>query len=168
MPCNTCHTGAWPCHRHLRGERGHPGMGGLTQQAVPLASTLGIPNIKLLGCGPHPLGNGSPSGQGSLAGPLCSSVDQAQTEGSPFTTSVMQQLGSMLPMCLGCAGLVLPSKIRAVGGGAAVGAAEPAGLPLPQGSPLSTFIPNASDPKADPSPPACPLSSDPDPPLGVL
>lgn len=31
----------------------------------------------------------------------------------PFTTSTTSQLGSMLPMCLGCAGFTLPSKINA-------------------------------------------------------
>ncbi len=31
----------------------------------------------------------------------------------PFTTSTTSQFGSILPMCLGWAGLVLPSKINA-------------------------------------------------------
>lgn len=35
-------------------------------------------------------------------------------EHSPLTTSDTLQWGSMLPMCLGWAGLVLPSKIKAV------------------------------------------------------
>lgn len=64
-------------------------------------------------------------------------------DGLPFTTSETLQLGSMLPMCLGWAGLVLPSKIRAVGGRkGAVGGAHP----LPSELSNSTSLPTTRAP----------------------
>lgn len=95
----------------------------------------------------HPLGR-------QLGGCLWgSSVGQHGVDGLPFTTSETLQLGSMLPMCLGWAGLVLPSKIRAAGEKLLVG------LPLlPPGLSNSTPISNTS-PLTPPWAPWCPAQA---------
>lgn len=88
-------------------------MGGLPGRQSPWGGQ-GITNITLMGMCPHPPGTRHPLAGGLGVVPE-SPAGQAQG-GSPFTTSDTLQLGSMLPMCLGWAGLVLPSKMRAVGG----------------------------------------------------
>lgn len=95
MPSSTCHTGAWPCRKRLGKVRG--GEQALVTHKLPQKSAT--ENQKHTG------------GQGMLRG-----EPQVTRANRPLTTSETLQWGSMLPMCLGWAGLVLPSKIRAVGG----------------------------------------------------
>lgn len=115
-----------------------------SQQAVLLALTLGMTNTKPMGSWLPCTGEWLPLGPGKLGG-----VTRCSEDGLPFTTSETLQFGSMLPICLGWAGLVLPSKIRAVGSkeGAAGRATEPALLsPLPRAPHSAPLIANASDP----------------------
>lgn len=111
-------------------------MGWPTQQAVFLALTLGITNIKPMRAWPPPTEEWVTLWPGKLGGVtgLLSRPSSQSGDSLPFTTSETLQLGSMLPMCLGWAGLVLPSKIRAAAGRRVL-LARPQSLPRSPSSP---------------------------------
>lgn len=111
-------------------------MGWPTQQAVFLVLTLGITNIKPMKTWSPPIEELVTLQPGKLGGVtgLLGRPGSRSRDSLPFTTSETLQLGSMLPMCLGWAGLVLPSKIRAAAGRRVL-LAGPQSLPCSPSSP---------------------------------